>query len=254
MDIKIDVYDTGEYNPLLQAKLADAVKELDLGKPYSDMIRLRVSGKAAAQCRDIYYIATDNGGELVSRLWMGWGRHKGAVGNWGNFFTEPELRGRGIGKSMLKFWIEDVKNRDDAPLALFCTAGKDHLAELYRPYGWRPAIKGTTCGPLYCPLGNSPESFEQFRDEYYKPARELIFKPASLEWRHEIDCLFKFAMLTLGQDYLPRGVESLEKALLDRDESVRIIFTDTGIPVGLSKTQQDGQKDIRIYPTYLHLI
>ena len=107
---------------------------------------------------------------------------------------------------------------------------------------------------MYCPLGNSPKTFEEFCREYYKPTKSLHFKPASIEWRHEIDCLFKFAMLRQGMDYLPRGMESLERSLLERDTGVEIIFTDENIPVGLSQTVENGQREIRIYPTYLHLI
>jgi hypothetical protein len=114
-------------------------------------------------------------------------------------------------------------------------------------------IEGAKYGPLYCPLGDSPETFMEFCKGYYKPANSLIFKPATLEWRHEIDCLFKFFMLYAGLDYLPHGVESLEKAILDGERGVKIIFTDAGTPVGVCKSTPEGD-DVRIHPSYLHLI
>ena len=185
---------------------------------------------------------------------MGWGKHERAVGNWGNFFTSPEYRGQGIGRKMLDFWHNDLKTRENLPLALFCTAGEEGLAKLYAPYGFRPALKNTTCGPLYCPLGNSPESFAEFCEQYYPPASSLTFKPATLEWRHEIDCLFKFAMLSKGLDYLPKGMTSLEASLLEKDPHVEIIFTDTNVPVGLAVLHENEKKDVRIHPSYAHLI
>lgn len=254
MNLNFEIYAVGQNRPAGADALIDSLKDLDRDKSYADMMRLRASGDAAHQCNDIYYLCTDEHNRLISRLWMGWGRHGRAVGNWGNFLTDPSFRGQGIGKRLLDMWVEDVKDRADLPLALFCTAGSEKLAKMYAPYGFRCAIKDTHFGPLYCPLGNSPETFDEFCRDYYKPASALIFKPATLEWRHEIDCLFKFAMLALGLDYLPQGVESLEKALLDHDTSVEIIFTDTGTPVGIARIKDDGQKDIRIYPSYLHLI
>ena len=234
--------------------LRRALADLDLGIPYAEMMRYRIDGRAAAECNDVYYFCTDNENKLISRLWMGWGKHERAVGNWGNFFTCPEYRGQGIGRQMLSFWQNDLKTRENLPLALFCTAGEEGLAKLYAPYGFRPALKNTTCGPLYCPLGNSPESFAEFCEQYYPPASSLTFKPATLEWRHEIDCLFKFAMLSKGLDYLPKGMTSLEASLLEKDPHVEIIFTDTNVPVGLAVLHENEKKDVRIHPSYAHLI
>ncbi len=235
--------------------IRSAMADLDLGVPYAEMMRYRIDGKAASECNDIYYLCTDEDNNLVSRLWMGWGKHGGAVGNWGNFLTEPEYRGQGIGRKMLDFWFSDIMTRQGLPKALFCTVGSERLAKLYEPYGFRPAIKGTAFGPLYCPLGESPDRFEEFCSGYYKPAKALVFKRATLEWRHEIDCLLKFAMLDAGLDYLPEGMVSLEASLLENGgKDVEIIFTDINIPVGLAHLRQDGKRDISIHPLYLHLI
>lgn len=255
MNTKISVYIPEADQLEMGEPLRRAVADLDLGVPYAEMMRYRIDGHAAPECQDVYYLCTDENDDLVSRLWMGWGKHDGAVGNWGNFFTSPECRGQGIGRKMLDFWNSDVHSRGDAPIALFCTAGDEGLTKLYEPYGFRPALKGTKCGPLYCPLGDSPETFEEFCADYYKPAKSLIFKKATLEWRHEIDCLLKFAMLDMGLDYLSCGMVSLESSLLENGaKRIDIIFTDTGIPVGLARVRDGGKCDISIHPSYLHLI
>ena len=254
MQTTFTIYIPGENRPDSASALQDSLKNLDLNLSYSQMMRLRAAGQAAAECTDIYYLCTDENNNLVSRLWMGWGKHDRAVGNWGNFLTAPEYRGQGIGRQMLDFWQNDLKTRQNLPLALFCTAGDEGLAKLYKPYGFRPALKNTTCGPLYCPLGNSPKTFEEFCKQYYTPAKSLDFKKATLEWRHEIDCLLKFAMLDMGLDYLPEGMTSLESALLENGaKRIDIIFTDTNIPVGLARVRDGGKCDISIHPNYLHL-
>ncbi len=253
MEAKVDIYIPGQNMPRSAYALIESLRELDLGKSYSEMMRLRASGGAADECKDIYYICTDKTGALASRLWMGWGRHSGAVGNWGNFFTSECFRGQGLGRQMITAWLNDLSSHTDLPLALFCTASERHTA-FYSQFGWRCAIKGANSGPLYFPIGDSPETFEEFCREYYRPAKSLVFKPAKTEWRHEIDCLFKFAMLCEGKDYLPEGIDSLETALLKNDRRAEIIFTDQNIPVGLSYLQDNGNKDIRIYPIYQNLI
>ena len=254
MKYSFEIYIPGINYPKSAKALEKALIGLDPNMSYSQMMRMRASGKASAECTDVYYLCCDGDDNLISRLWMGWGKHENSVGNWGNFFTSPKHRGQGIGRKMLDMWQADLSERHDLPTALFCTAGDEGLVRLYAPYGFRPALKNATCGPLYCPLGDSPESFEDFCREYYKPAKSIEFKPATLEWRHEIDCLYKFAMLDVGLEYLPHGMSSLESALLENDINAEIIFTDANIPVGLASINKDGKKSITVHPNYIHLI
>ncbi len=250
-----NIYIPGENAPASASALVKSLENLDVDLSYSKMMRHRASGKAAEECTDVYYLCTNEDNDLVSRLWMGWGKHAGAVGNWGYFFTEPEYRGQGIGRKMLDFWFSDIMTRQDLPKALFCTAGDEKLTKLYATYGFRPALKDATFGPLYCPLGDSPSTFAEFCEQYYTPAKSLDFKKATLEWRHEIDCLLKFAMLDAGLNYLPEGMTSLEASFLENGaKRVDIIFTDTNIPVGLSRVRDGGKCDVSIHPSYLHLI
>ena len=81
----------------------------DSGVSYADMMRYRISGKAACECKDVYYVAHD-GEKAFGRLWHGWGRHTDAIGNWGNFYTEESARGQGIGGGLLRLWQNDFEN------------------------------------------------------------------------------------------------------------------------------------------------
>lgn len=252
MKTKIDVYVTGQNRPDSVDALAESLVDFELSQPWSETLRMRVAGKLVDECKDTYYICTDENGKLLSRLWTGWGRHERPVANWGHFVTDENLRGQGIGRVVMAAWQQDMATRDDLPLALFCTAS-ERITAFYRPYGWRCAKEGEVKGPLYFPLGDSPETFEEFCKQYYKPASSLVFKKATFEWRHEIDCLFKFYMYCHDLGYMPAGADSLETALI-KGMNFEIIFTDSNIPVGLAHVLEDGTKDVRIHPDYLHLL
>lgn len=213
------------------------------GKSYAEVMRLRVTGQLCRECRDVYFVAYDKG-ECVSRLWNGWGRHEGAIGNFGNFLTLESYRGQGIGTRLLELWYADLQARDDKPLALFCTSAPK-AARMYEKYGMRPIQKDTAYGPSYMPLGNSPADFVEFCRTYYQPTAQLICQPATFAWRHEIDLLLKFALMQKGLPFGFEGMPCLEQALLSAPDKTELIFTDRGRCVGW---RYDGQ--VQIYPDY----
>ncbi|MBQ8351813.1 MAG: GNAT family N-acetyltransferase [Clostridia bacterium] len=249
MQTKIDIYIPGEVEPATKALLCENVKDVDRGQYYADMLRKRSAGELAAVCTDIYYIATQEGA-FVSRLWNGWGKHRDAIGNFGNFQTNAELRGQGIGRQMLEVWREHVRAREDAPLALFCNAGAEHLVKLYAPYGFRLAVDGTTVGPLYCPLGSSPATFREFCADYYGEKQTMTEKPATVEYRHEIDCLLRFALLNEGENLGLPGVGSMEEAYLKGLlDDMLLYFNEKDHVVGWGIRTADGVCR-QLYPTY----
>lgn len=240
----IEAFVPGEEKTEAFFALENMVKDRDIGKSYADMIRYRLKGLATEECKDTYYIAHENARGLC-RLWMGWGKHPFAVGNWGNFFTAEDARGCGIGKKMLSFWQEDLKKRRDLPLALFCSAATEELTALYARYGWRCAFKGAKKGRLYLPLGDSPETFDEFCKEYYLPTSHLIQKEATVGYRHEIDCLLHFALKNEGLPFGFEGVAGMEEILLYSPSRAHLLFTEEGKCVGWSL---DGKN--QIYPEY----
>lgn len=213
------------------------------GKSYADVMRLRVAGTLAGECTDTYFVALD-ADKCVSRLWNGWGKHEGAIGNFGNFLTLEEYRGQGIGTRLLEMWYADLQARQDKPLALFCTSAPK-AARMYEAYGMRPIVKGAAYGPSYMPLGESPDDFDAFCQGYYQPTDALTVKPATFAYRHEIDLLLKFALLQRGLPFGFEGMPTLEQALLTAPEKAALYFTDNGRCVGWC---YDGHA--QIYPTY----
>lgn len=235
----------GEKNDAYRA-LWEMMRDYNPGKSYADMIRLRLSGSVASQCNDTYYVARE-GVQAMARLWTGWGKHADAIGNWGNFYTEETYRGKGIGGALLKAWVADFKDRTDLPRCLLCSTATKELTDVYGKFGFRTAIEGTQFGPLYLPLGKSPASFREFYREYYTPSDVLHHRKATVEYRHEIDCLLKFALRDLGMTLGIGQIKSVESAMLYHAGRCGMLFSRDGHCVGWS---MDGIR--QVYPLYEH--
>ena len=212
--------------------------------PTLEVLIKRIEGEYAEICDETFYVAHDDG-RLLSRHWMGWGRHNDAIGNWGYFFTDPDFRGQGIGGSVLRLWHEDFLDRTDLPLCFLCTTGSERITEYYGRFGFRPAIEGRTFGPLYMPVGDSPSTFAEFCDSYYRPSDRLRIVPATMQFRHEADCLLRFFFTMHGMDYSIGDITSVDIALMRAPERTRMIFSDDGHCVGWGV---DGE--LRIHPLY----
>ena len=238
----------GEQKSEAYFALYDMLKNLDIGASYADMMRWRISGALSEDCHDVYYVAYENG-RGVGRHWNGWGKHSDSIGNWGNFFVDSEYRGKGIGGNLLKLWWKDFNACDALPLCFLCSTGSKELTELYGRFGFVTAMEGAERGPLYMPIGDSPSSFREFYNSYYKPSDSIIHKRATVEYRHEIDCLLRFAFMDLGIPFGIGDVKSIESALLYNPERVGILLSDDGHVVGWS-----FDRKIQAYPLYSHLV
>lgn len=242
--MKFGKYIAGQEKSEAFYKLTDMVENELLNVAYADVIRWRVRGYLKDKCVDNYYVAY-NDEKCLSRLWTGWGRHKDAVGNFGHFVTVEELRGQGIGTKMLKFWKEDILSRDDLPLALFCTA-KPRLAEIYADYGFVKAVPSQDGEYyLYNPLGKSPATFKEFCDKYYQPSETLVHKKPDLQYRHELDCLLRFAFCNMGEEFGMGEYALVEEYIVRCPERVGMLFSKDGHCVGWSL---DGK--IKVHPLY----
>ncbi len=238
-------FTTGETYGGAYEAITKMMEGFDTDKSYADMIRLRVSGKLSDVATDVYYVAHEDG-KALSRHWMGWGKHKDSIGNWGNFYTAEECRGKGIGGKLLNMWFEDFKSRSDLPLCFFCTANKE-LTEVYGRFGFRPALDGKDCGPLYLPVGNSPETFREFADGYYKPSDAVYHRPVDIGYRHEIDCLLRFYYYNndLQFGFVEDDMHYLEAGYLYHQDNTGMLFSQDGHCVGWS---YNGK--IQIHPLY----
>ena len=244
-NIVFEKYFAGQLSNQAHKALWDMVKNEYPDRLYTETIRKRVKGELANVCIDNYYVARE-GEKCICRLWTGWGKHKDAIGNFGHFLTLPEYRGKGIGGEVLKLWARDIFSRSQLPLGLFCTATAS-VTEIYRPYGFREIASDRQGGYLYCPLGNSPQTFEELCANYYNPSEFLIHKPASMEFRHEVDCLLRFALSLQGDDDFRAGeYNSLEELINHNPNGVGMLFSEDGHCVGFTYNDEV----VKIYPIY----
>ena len=238
------------------ASALDSVVQAESDASYARMIRYRLAGKAAAECNDRYFIAEDEG-RCVSRIWYGWGDHADAVGNFGNFRTAEDRQRQGIGRHLLEMLTASVRSEKNPPRCLFCTTGKPHLVAMYAPLGFRPVLEGTDRGLLYCPLNGSPEKFSDFCREYYRPAEELHFVPATVGYRHEVDCLLGFALCAAGE-FRTFGLKSFatyEAAFLTLEADPSLgklerVVTEDGRTVGWSFLPAGGERELQLHPAF----
>ncbi len=230
----------------------EIVKYIFGAKPQKDCIpyKKEVPGRKEKE----YFAIVDN--HIISKLWESFGSHENSVGNWGGFETDEKYRRQGIGRQVLDFWYNDINNRNDKPLAYFCTAGKQYLADLYRNYGFYPALKGTTYGYLYCPIGDSPKTFQDFCEQYYTDTDKLTFRKVDYDYRVEIDCLFKFAMADLGLSFSFDNVSSVSDWLEgERKGILEFIFTSSKKVAGWAYTPENStERQIIIFPKYKYLL
>ena len=68
--MKTEIFYPAKGQNAAAAALARMMADFDPGKSYADMMRHRISGKAANACHDVYYVAHEDG-VARSRLWMG---------------------------------------------------------------------------------------------------------------------------------------------------------------------------------------
>lgn len=245
--VTVECYRCGQPQTDASRALDSWLASTETDHSFLPMMRCRIAGQANGECEDIYYIAIEDG-KVLARLWNGWGRHENAVGNWGNFMTVEAARGKGIGRLLLDTWYEDLQQYGQLPLGLFCSAGAG-LIDLYGRYGFTRAIPGR--GMLYKPLGNSPTDFRELCEGYYCTAKQLTVRPATVQWRHEIDCLLKFSLSAHGEAFGLPGCKSLEEAIVwPHIGQASLVFTKKNRPVGWGFTGRDGKTHWQLHPVY----
>ena len=234
--IKTEKYIVGEEKNEVYRALYEMIPKSDAN------LHMRLAGGANDVCRDVFFLTYEDGRGL-SRIWMGYGRQERAVCNWGAVFTLEEFRGRGYCGRTLDYSFEYIDSMETPPPALFCTAAG--MAVVYGKYGFVPALKGATYGPMYRPCGDSPKSFAEFCENYYTKSDELRAIDAHFGWRNEIDCLLKFALLDAGEEFGICEIGSLGELLRLEPHRAKIILTEEDKCVGWSV---DGV--VQLHPKY----
>ncbi len=214
--IKSEKYIVGDKKDAVYKSLYEMIPKEDA------YMHLRLSGALNDVCTDMYFL-THEDGKGLSRVWMCYGNHENPVSNWGAVFTAEEYRGKGYCEKNLDYCFKEIDALENSPTALFCTAGD--ITAFYRRYGFVPAIKGTDKGFLYRPCRNSPPTFQEFCESYYTPTDELFIIDADFGWRNEVDCLLRFALSDMGEEFGIKDVDKLWVLLMNKPERAKIILT-----------------------------
>jgi GNAT superfamily N-acetyltransferase len=227
--------------------LHDSVAAITPQVTATEILLKRIDGAFSNLCDDAFYVAHDDG-KLLSRCWMGWGKHNDSIGNWGYFFTAPECRGRGIGGAVLNLWRDDFNRRTSLPLCFLCTTGSANITKYYAKFGFRTVIEGSEFGPLYMPVGDSPATFSEFCEGYYQPSGKLYRAKATMEFRHEIDCLLRFYFIQNGLDFPIDDINGVDAAIHCMPESTFMLFSEDGHCVGWGVNDE-----YRVHPLYKNI-
>jgi GNAT superfamily N-acetyltransferase len=152
-------------------------------------IQSRLYGAYAGCCVDRFFFAEIEG-QIAGMLWYGYGKTSYPIANFGHVYTSPQFRRQGVAKILLEYFNSDFLA--SPAKAAFCYSSKPHIVKNYTPLGFQPCMTGTTVGSLM--LSNPPvsRSFAEIQKEYYGAVKEIHVVPASMRWRHDLDCLGKY--------------------------------------------------------------
>ncbi len=138
----------------------------------------RVRGLHAADCRDRYFIGKIDG-KIVASLWYGLPVRGIGIGNFGNTFTVPEHRGKGIMKQLMRLLSEDFQK--SAGVALFCVSGEMTGNKIYGPAGFEFISEERSGGgrPMMNLKKEYAGSLDELESVYFKPGGGLSVRPGN---------------------------------------------------------------------------
>lgn len=156
-------------------------------------IRQRLRGDYVGDCVDKYFVGEIEG-RIVGQVWYGYSNSGIGIANFGEVYTEPEFRRRGIFTELMKVAQKDFSN---APVvAAFCTAVFEQVTSIFCRFGFQPIIQGVNYGPLALIKSGFGENFEAFTQVYYAPGKRVFsVSPGSMKHQYDIDTLLHFSFL-----------------------------------------------------------
>ena len=160
-------------------------------------IRQRVNGQYADICDDRFFVGEIDG-EIAGQLWYGFPRQGSGIANFGEVYTEPKHRRKGITTLLMEDFAADFAA--GSAVAAFCNCGRRHVAEIYMGQGFRYALPGDAFGALALLKGGcgDPAGFAAFEADYYAAGKPLATGVGSMVHRHDVDKLLRLAFQMRG--------------------------------------------------------
>ena len=162
-------------------------------------IRQQLNGAYRPACVDKFFVG-EIGDQLAGHLWYGYASPGSGIANFGEVYTAPEHRRKGVADELMRFFCEDFNN--SPALMALCTAGTV-AARIYFRYGFQTVIPGADSGPLMLLNASRKKlagrNFQECAEDYYRPGQPVTTIPGTIAHRHDIDCVLRFThILRLG--------------------------------------------------------
>lgn len=152
----------------------------------------------------IYLAEVD--GQLAARVWFAWSRRSGH-GNFGNVYTEPEFRRKGLMKELMKPLLRDF--HDSNATDLTCSTGNRIAAKVYVEDGFQLIYGGET-GPLCLLNRNCGSSFFELQEKAFNGSEVQQIRTGNLEDQYDCDKFLTYnPEMWHKHDFLPCGPASL---------------------------------------------
>lgn len=194
--------------------------------------REALAGHSVPEVIDHLYLA-ESEGQFAARLWFAYSTRTGR-GNFGNVFTEPEFRRRGLMNTLLQYCVEDF--HASPARMLCCSSGNKYAVKSYCRQGFKLIFAGET-GPLCL----SKSDFYREAAEAYSSLGSLTLRQGVLADQFECDKFLFYLPEMYGQEHNRRTGPAA------RISDYRIAFQEMLSGNAVLKVAETGRGDIAGY-------
>jgi len=152
-------------------------------------IKQRLDGKYVDYCVDKFFIGEINN-HIVGEVWYGLPKNRTGIGNFGETYTEPLHRRKGVASELVKALVDDFHKGDGK--CLLCGAGRDP-GRIYEKYGFR--FMQNTVKPEGMALLNKGvgDNFRAFDEWYFEGGFDVKVREGNIADRHDCDRMLYFS-------------------------------------------------------------
>lgn len=176
-----------------------AVSEINYWRLY---FRSAMDGNGAV---DHLYLAEVDGA-LAARAWFAYSRRSG-YGNFGNVYTEPEYRRRGLMNKLMEPLMRDFYASDAKMLC--CATGSEFAAQVYFKHGFH-AIYGGKTGPLCALKKEYGSHFLDLQNSAFDGSPVQVIRVGAIDDQYDCDKFLAYHEQLWGKGmFRPRGPASL---------------------------------------------
>lgn len=150
-------------------------------------VEKRLYGKYIDYCIDRYFVGEiDN--QIVGQAWYGLPKERTGIGNFGNVYTEPSYRRKGIATELVRVLVEDFLQKDGK--CLLCDAGQIP-GKVYEGFGFKFIQDGA--GPMALIKKEVASNFQELDRWYFEAGLDVRVREGNIGDRHDCDRMLDFS-------------------------------------------------------------